>query len=371
MTYPDSLYLFYGYWQISVCTFAGIALLAIWHHITQRNALLQRDPGLLWLSIAVLVWGLAGWIDIAQAQQYQATDSTSAITFEGWKSMLSIFNSAFILLALPRFRHVPYMILPIVQSDSWRILVGLSFAFASLLTLLMLTGWIIPVKTNFIYAIDLAYAIFTLFFLGLMLWSSFEKRGLRLLAYLSVLSIVFTLLAQILKLMDSPFYTILLNGVFKSILITLFFALALSWIEELSQKQHHQEDEGGFLFFQQHKQGSKWINEIILRLPPLFPVQKISLTEKNYVLLLKFAQRKKEKPEAGWLEIQPKSNNAKIYDIRDYNEINRLLDALLAQQTTASEQDKKWLKENLFEYGRQRHLRLRFSAENIHLKNAD
>lgn len=364
MEQAELLQLFYGYWQISVCTFAGVALLAIWHHITRGNALLERDPGLFWLAISVLVWGLSGWVEVAQVK-HGGDNTADHLWFEGWKSMLSIFNSAFILLALPRFRHLPRLIKPIVQSSSWSILVGLSFAFASILTLLMLAGWIVPIKAQFIYAIDLAFAIFILFFLGLTLWTSFEKRGLRLLAYLAVLSIAFTLLAQILKLTDAPFYKLLLNGTFKTILITLFFALALSWVEELVKADLKHTNTAAFLVFNKHKNGTKWVYELILHLAPHLANQRLVLTEKNYALLEAFAKNRKETPTGGWLEIQPKSSTGKTYDIKDYNEINRLLTNLLQAIPEATEAQKKWLKDSLFEYGKQRHIRLCLAPENI------
>lgn len=364
MTQEALLQLFYGYGQIGVCTFAGVALLAIWHHVTRSSDLRQRDPGLLWLSISVLVWGLSGWVEVAQAQTI-AGSAADHLRFEGWKSMLSIFNSAFILLALPRFRHLPRLIKPVVQSDSWRILVGVSFTFASILTFLMLAGWIVPVKAEFIYTIDLAFAVFTLFFLGLTFWNSFEKRGLRLLAYLAVFSIAFTLLAQIFKLTDAPFYKMLLNGTFKSILITLFFALALSWVEELAKTTAKEAHTTGFLLFNQRKEGSKWRYEVILHLPPYLKGQRLLLTEKNYALLQTFAESRKESPQEGWLEIQPKSSNGKHYDIKDYNEINRLLGNILQAIPDANDEHKLWLKDRLFEYGKQRHIRLRLGVEEM------
>ena len=364
MTQEALLQLFYGYGQVSVCTFAGVALLAIWHHVTRGRDLRQRDPGLLWLSISVLVWGLSGWVEVAQAHTI-AGSAADHLRFEGWKSMLSIFNSAFILLALPRFRHLPRLIKPIVQSDSWRILVGVSFTFASILTLLMLAGWIVPVKTQFIYAIDLAFAVFTLFFLGLTVWNSFEKRGLRLLAYLAAFSIAFTLLAQVFKLTDAPFYKMLLNGTFKSILITLFFALALSWVEEMAKTTVKEASTAGFLLFNQRRDGNKWLHEIILHLPPYLKGQRLVLTEKNYALLQAFAESKKEAPQEGWLEIQPKSSNGKHYDIKDYNEINRLLANILQAIPDAGDEHKLWLKDRLFEYGKQRHIRLRLGVEEV------
>ncbi len=368
---PDTihiLYLFSGYWQIGMCSFAFAALLAIWHHISRRQALQQRDPGLVWLAMSILVWVFVGWVDVMQGQQpLTLQESEGSLTFDGLRSMLSILNSAFILLALPRFRHTPALVRPIIRSDSWKWLVILGLIFALVLTLMMLAGWIIPSRYSFIYSIDLIYAIFTLFFLGLVLWTSFAKRGLPVLAILSALSIVLTLLAQILKLSDPLFYKILSNGVFKSVFIMLFFALALSWVEEISQGNWSALPEEMFLVFLPRRVQQKMEYNVILTVRPFFQTTKLSLTEKNYQLLRTFADRRREEgPTGGWLEIQPKSSNRKDYDINDYNEINRLLDNLLqsAQSASTSEQ-KKQLKDVLFEYGKQRRIRLRMAGQNI------
>ena len=96
-----------------------LALFSIWQHITKGNDQGQRDLGLFWLSVAILVWALSGVLEVYYAEGL-ADANFDSTQYEGLKSMLSIFNSAFILLALPRFRHVPKLIRPVVRSESWR-----------------------------------------------------------------------------------------------------------------------------------------------------------------------------------------------------------------------------------------------------------
>ena len=58
----------------------------------------------------------------------------------------------------------------------------------------------------------------------------------------------------------------------------------------------------------------------------------IDLTETHFSLLEKFiSKRKEESGEEGWLEIKPKndSRSGKQYDIQDYNQLKRLINALL------------------------------------------
>ena len=366
----EQLHLFYGYWQIAICSFAFLALFSIWQHITKGNDQGQRDLGLFWLSVAILVWALSGVLEVYYAEGL-ADANFDSTQYEGLKSMLSIFNSAFILLALPRFRHLPKLIRPVVRSESWRWLVISTFSFSVVITLLMLSGVIIPKRITLISSVDLIYAIFTLFFLGLTLWASFDRRGLTILAYLAVTSIAFTLAAQILKLGDSDFLKILLSTTFKTILIVLFFALALSWVEELgmSARRFTRNLAIQFSTGRNHQNRREYIAH--LQLPEAADWQRIYFTEKPFLLLHRFAEkRKREGIEGGWLEIQPKTAVKKDYDIKDYNEIGRILDTIC---TSISKSDrlptlsKSDLKEILFEYGKSRRIRLRVKAEHIEL----
>lgn len=368
----EQLHLFYGYWQIAICSFAFLALFSIWQHITKGNEQGQRDLGLFWLSVAILVWALSGVLEVYYAEGL-ADAKFDSTQYEGLKSMLSIFNSAFILLALPRFRHVPTMIRPVVRSESWRWLVISTFGFSVVLTLLMLSGVIIPKRITLISSVDLIYAIFTLFFLGLTLWASFERRGLTILAYLAVTSIAFTLAAQILKLGDSDFLKILLSTTFKTILIVLFFALALSWVEELgksARKTFGPRSLGLQLSTgRNHQNRREYI--VHLQLPEAADWQRIYFTEKPFLLLHRFAEKRKaEGADGGWLEIQPKTAVKKDYDIKDYNEIGRILDTIcssISKSNTHPPLSKSDLKEILFEYGKSRRIRLRVQAEHIEL----
>lgn len=366
----EQLHLFYGYWQIVICSFAFLALFSIWQHITKGNDQGQRDLGLFWLSVAILVWALSGVLEVYYAEGL-ADANFDSTQYEGLKSMLSIFNSAFILLALPRFRHVPKLIRPVVRSESWRWLVISTFGFSVVLTLLMLSGVIIPKRITLISSVDLIYAIFTLFFLGLTLWASFDRRGLTILAYLAVTSIAFTLAAQILKLGDSDFLKILLSTTFKTILIVLFFALALSWVEELGKSARRLGRNLAIQFStgRNHQNRREYIAH--LQLPEAADWQKIYFTEKPFLLLHRFAEKRKaEGAEGGWLEIQPKTAVKKDYDIKDYNEIGRILDTIclsISKSDTHPSLSKNDLKEIFFEYGKSRRIRLRVQAEYIEL----
>ena len=63
---PDILK-FYGWWQFSVCSFAFMALVAIWYHIGRK----QKDFGQLWLAFSVLCWSCSGLVEVYFAQHFE------------------------------------------------------------------------------------------------------------------------------------------------------------------------------------------------------------------------------------------------------------------------------------------------------------
>lgn len=371
----QDLYNFFGWWQLTVGIFAFVALISIWQHITKDQEKGKKDLGLAWLSLAVLVWAISGIVEIFYAQSFTSTGLPNPETddfYKGIRSIISMANSALILLALPCFKHSPVIISKYIKSAAWRLLVITIFVFGVLVNLLMLTELIAPKNPALIYSLDVAYAVFTLIFLGLTLWASFEKRGLKNLAYLSAICIICTLIAQISKLNFSDFLQIFFSCTFKTILIMLFFALALSWAEELSKPFMPKSSDIHLVFLKKKNNLKKFEYSIILTIPPIIQTQKITFTEKPFELFLKFAQKRKQEDENqnGWLEIQPKSDKAGNYDLKDYNQINRILDHILnqinGQDNWTADGDRKPLKNALFDY-QNRKIRLRVDPKNITL----
>ena len=371
------LFQFFGLWQIVIGIFSFVALISVWNYITKENDLLKKDYGLLYLSLAVLVWAFSGMVEIFYARSLEAhllenssVDGFDKTSFEGMRSILSILNSAFILLALPCFKHIPKNINGILQSEAWKWLVGITFLLSALFTAFMLIGITTPVRPTFINSVDSVYGVFTLFFLGYILWASFEKRQLRVLAWLSVLCIAYTLIAQVLKVFETDFWRIFFSCTFKTMLILLFFALVMSWIKELSKTYIPKTNEMFALFEKKKNGNNKFEYSVLLTIPPHIQMKKVSFTEKNYALFLKFAQRKVENKNGGWLEIQPKTKalQHKDYDLKDYNEISRILDSILntayGTGNWNKEDERKALKEMLFEYDN-RKIRLKVLGEHI------
>ena len=355
--------LFYGWWQFAVCLFAFVALISIWWHIGKK----QSDFGQVWLALSVLCWSISGAVEI----YYTSLEGSSNVVLDGWRSVLSLLNSLFILLALPWFRYLPESINHIIKSKYWIYIVGLPFVFSILPTLSrMISGNTIALMNE----LDVYYAIFTLGFLGYVLWESFLKRRLKALAWLSLVCILIVLVAQIYKLSGNSINLTLFSAIFKTSLIMIFFALALSWVKELSENVIPELKHFHVHFRKQKTASGKYEQLALLKGFPGKDLRKVALTPTMYDLFLKFAKRKKEDGD-DWLEIKPKSYNTagKTFDINDYNEVKRLLVAILdgvfGKENWTPDHHLNPLKNVLFEMSekRDRKIRLALLAENISL----
>ncbi len=357
---------FYGWWQFSVCSFAFLALVAIWYHIGRK----QNDFGQIWLAFSVLCWSCSGLVEVYFANQ-NSTDLLTSFRADGWRSIFSLFNSLFILCALPWFKYIPKQLEPIIKSKFWYLIIGLPFLFSLLPTLSkMVTGNDIKL----IAELDVYYALLTLGFLGFVLFASFSKRRLQLLAYLSVVCILFTFVAQIYKLTGSQISLTLFSAIFKTSLIMIFFALALSWVKELAENVLPEPTHLFLKFDKQKLATGKFQHLVHIKGMPGKEERVVSLTPTMFNLFHKFADKKIGADE-DWLEIKPKSDarSEKMYDISDHNQIKRLLisllDGIFGKGAWSTDQHLKPLKTTLFEMSekRERKIRLRVPAENISL----
>ena len=348
---------FYGWWQFAVCLFAFLALMAIWYHIGRK----RKDYGQVWLGLSILCWSFSGGLEVL------SPDDPNLL--KGGRSILSLLNSLFILLALPWFKYLPEILQSTIQSKNWKILVGLPFLFSLLPTIrLMVSGERVAMMSE----LDVYYSILTLTLLGMVLWETFQKRRLPLLAYLSILCILITFVAQLYKLTHLQANQSLLSAIFKANLIMLFFALALSWVKELSESLQLR-SEYIILALQRYKTSKgRWEHKLLLNGIGDEEAKKMTLSATQYKLLALFLKRKIESEE-GWLSIKPKSEtrSTKQYDINDYNEIKRLLHAVLdgvyGKGVWSKNQHEIPLKEALFERSDNRdgRIRLKIPTENI------
>ncbi len=364
MSFDQQTLLFYGWWQFTVCLFAFAALMAIWWHIGKGH----QDYGQVWLALSILCWSISGSIDILFVNMEWLPVNEHVL--EGSRSILSLFNSLFILLSLPWFSYLPEKLDPIIKSDYWKYMVGLPFIFSLLPTISKLLS---DNKNDFISELDVYYSVLTLIFLSFVLWVSFTKRKLKALAFLSVVCILMTFVAQIYKLTGSSVNMILLSAIFKTTLIMIFFALALSWVRELAENIIPS-SQNIYLSLFHIKNDDKYHH--IVELKGLLDKENrtIKLNSSSFELLHKFVKARMS-PREQWLEIKPKGfgRNSREYGVKDHNELRRLLtgllDGIFGKNSWTRDQHETILKETLFEMSpkRNRKIRLRIPPGNLDL----
>lgn len=361
----QSVVLFYGFWQMVVCLFAFISLFGIWYHIGRK----QNDVGQVWLALSVLCWSVSGALDVVFVLNLNEIGDY-AVYSSGSRSILSLMNSLFILLALPWFRYIPSLLQPVIKSKYWILIVGLPFVFSLLPTLSKI---ITKNQEALINELDVYYSILTLIVLGWVLWESFIKRRLSILAILSVSCIVFIFAAQIFKLSDNALYQLMFSAIFKTNLIMIFFALALSWVKDLTDKIIANPLQVKLSMSIKKLANGKFTH--LVSFNGLFEENKeIAISPSHYQLLKKFVDKRKSN-QGGWLEIKPK-NAQKIqdYEIKDYNEIKRLIHAILdgyfGKSSWTKEQHEMPLKSILLEKSteKERMIRLSLPPENLTIK---
>ena len=227
-------------------------------------------------------------------------------------------------------------------------------------------------QSGFISELDVYYSILTLIVLGIVLWESFMKRRLALLAVLSIACILITFVAQVYKMTDNDINQTLFSAIFKTSLIMIFFALALSWVKDLTEKITSVSGDVFLSLFRIKKDDNSYVNKVSLKGIMGTKEKTIDLTPKNYDLLSKFIHSKLQKD--GWLEIKPKADkrSGKVFDINDHNEVKRLvsslLDGLYGKGLWSKNEHEIPLKNILFEMSSQRERKIRLTVPQQNLK---
>ncbi|MEL7006296.1 MAG: hypothetical protein AAFN93_26755 [Bacteroidota bacterium] len=193
-----------------------------------------------------------------------------------------------------------------------------------------------------------------------------------MLAWLSLVCVITTFVAQVYKLLDNDINLTLLSAIFKTSLIMLFFALALSWVKELSDNVIPS-PAAIFLSLNRIKNSKNKFDHLVTITGIPGKSEPFLLTQALFNLLLNFASNRKRGTD--WLNIKPKNDphTDKVYDIKDHNEIRRLNQALteglFGKDQWSKEQHELPLKSAIFDLSekRNRKIRLAIPPENIFL----
>lgn len=342
-----------------IISFTGaLLLLAIWYNISDRfrqvleedNAPKRVDKGLLYLSLAIFVWVAAGcWAYAGNTYGFSHTS-----WFKTGNNLFSIANDLFLFLALCYADHAPQFIHKHKRNRN-RIII-LIFIVAVLTGLLTL----FPGDDHALYGIrvsalpDLALSGFLTFLLIVTFYRTFANRGLKIVAVISVIAIVFILvsiLPDAFPNLYDDFTKDLIKITARTSFIAITLVLATSWVIQLANTPRPTEMTISFL---------DWSLVKIT-----IPSKKVSgatiefgSKTTQYINLLKFAVRRKygNETEQSMLvgfggEINNQTYLSRIID--NMNEILKL------------EEDQKLDRKDLFTFIGQGKYRLRIIPENI------
>ncbi len=229
---------FHLFAHISISAIGGILLLAIWYNIRMRfRAILEEgtkekrvDKGLLFLSMAMFVWVLAGIWGIL-SYQYNWPTSTADLG----ERLFSIVNNLFLLLSLFYFSYAP----PFIYNNekNVRVIIGIIIGVSLVTLVLNLNPNLNSDQAMITNLPDLLLSGFLSGLLTVSFYQTFLHRQLRIVALISVVVIVMMFVSQLPEVFPniwSDFTNNLIKIVSKTSLIAICLVLATTWVIRLA-----------------------------------------------------------------------------------------------------------------------------------------
>ena len=232
---------FYILSHICIAFLGGVLLLALWYNIRARfRQLLEEDDsqkrvdkGLLYLSLAMFVWVLSGcWIfggtifNFTETQGYQLA-----------VNLFSIVNNMFLLLALFYFYYAPGFIYH-NKKNIKKIIIAIVLTSLITFVLPFILGEANVYRNIRISGIpDLLLSAFLCYLLGISFYRTFVYRGLKIIAFISVLVILLIFVSQISEVFltfGNDFSNNFIKIIAKTSLISIFLVLATTWVIKLA-----------------------------------------------------------------------------------------------------------------------------------------
>jgi hypothetical protein len=342
-----------------VISFTGaLLLLAIWYNISDRfKQILQEDntpkrvdKGLLYLSLAIFVWVIAGcWAYLGNVFHFSQT-----LYYRTGNNLFSITNDLFLFLALCYADHAPQFIHK-HKRNSTRIVV-LIFILALLTCLLpVVLGEYDTASGVTISALpDLILSGFLTFLLIVTFYKTFANRGLKIVAVISVVAIVFifiSILPDAFPDLYDDFTKDLIKITAKTSFIAITLVLATSWVIQLANTPKPNEMMISFMDWS--------LIKITIPSKEIFGATiEFGSKTTQYINLFKFAIRRKygsETAQSILIGLGGEINN-QTYLSRIIDNMNEILQL---------QEDQKLDRKDLFTFIGQGKYRLRIIPENI------
>jgi hypothetical protein len=339
-------------------SFTGsLLLLAIWYNISDRfkqilqedNSPKRVDKGLLYLSLAIFIWVIAGcWAYTGNAFQF------SRFTyFRTVNNLFSITNDLFLFLALCYADHAPQFIYK-HKRNSNRI-VAVIFAMGLLTCLMPLWPGEHANRGLRLSAIpDLVLSGFLTFLLIVTFYRTFTNRGLKIVAVISVIAIIFifvSILPDVFSNLYGDFTKDLIKITAKTSFIAITLVLATSWVIQLANTPKPTEMMISFMDWS--------LIKITIPSKKVFGATiEFGSKTTQYANLLKFAIRRKFGNEAAQSILIGLGG-----EINNQTYLSRIIDNM--NEILKLEEDQKLDRKDLFTFIGQGKYRLRIVPENI------
>jgi hypothetical protein len=229
----------YAVAQAALCFSAAWAILALYVRGTpvrqgEPAPAQARDAGLLWLGLAVALWGATGALLLFPIPEGAA---------QAIRTVLSSANSGCLLISASHLDYGPALLQRASDYPRWN-QAALFGSLAVALATIALYALLGP-ESELSRLPDFVLSAITLLLYGFGLFRSFHKRGFAPLAALAALAISLQFAAQLPEIVDAAALGLvedrrwMLNLVSKAMVLVTFLSLAMSWVHEVARRPSH------------------------------------------------------------------------------------------------------------------------------------
>jgi hypothetical protein len=232
---------FYLLSEVFISLIGAGLLLAIWvaiqRHFKRKLSheidIKRVDNGLLYLSLSIFVWTFSGLISYLNTTTIK-NDWLLLIS----QNIFSILNSLFLILALFYLDNSPVYLYNNKKSIRKIILFLITLSVLSFLLSIKFGDTISTYGIRYSSIPDLILSTVLSWFLGISLYKTFVNRDMKIVAFISVITILVLYISQFSSVFGAEhleFYNDLIKIIAKTALISIFLVLGTSWVIELSQ----------------------------------------------------------------------------------------------------------------------------------------
>ena len=351
---------FYILAHIVISLTGAMLLLAIWYNISDRfKQTLQEasspnrlDKGLLYLSLSIFVWVIAGcWTYAGHRLQFADRNY-----FHIGNNLFSIANDLFLFLALCYADHAPGFIHKNKKNSNRIIVVIVACGLITLGLPAFFMGYDQVDKLTIAALPDLLLSGFLTVLLIITFYKTFANRGLKIVAVIAViaiLSIFISILPGVFQNFFDDFTKDLIKITARTSFIAVTLVMATSWVIELANTPKPNEMTISF---------ADWsLVKITIPSKKVFGATlEFGSKTTQYINLFKFAIRRKYGDEASQTILIGAGG-----EINNQTYLSRIIENM--NDILVLEEDQKLDRKDLFTFVGQGRYRLRIIPENIRI----